>query len=120
MDPPPLHIKITSKGLSGFTLLNSNAWCKASISVLGAVSPCTVAGIRVTWLIGALLLIVVNTSCNAAVDSEVITPICLGWAGKDSFAACENNPSASNFFFNSSNCCIKLPEPAGCIELTIS
>ena len=36
------------------------------------------AGERLTFEAGALLLIVVITSCNAAVDADVMTPICLG------------------------------------------
>ena len=85
-----------------------------------ALSPWTDVSLIDNCELGALLLIVEIISWKAAVEEDVTTQICFGEAGTCNLFLGSNNPSASSFFLRSSNFCIKLPEPAGWILLTIS
>ena len=77
--------------------------------VSDALSPWTVAGLKEILIFGALLSIVDKTSCNAAVDAEVITATCFGASGIGSLFASSKRPSSLSLFLSFSNSCIKFP-----------
>ena len=111
--PPPR----TSRMRSGGAAMRAMR-AKAAAMEAGAASPCTRQGERVRRSHAGRVTSTFLTSSMAAVDGEVMMPMCWGSGGSGRLRVASNQPRAANAWLRRSNSAARRPLPAASTACT--